>query len=96
MSKKENKKAVALSYQAEDSAPKVIAKGSGKVAENILESAQKHDVPVYQDEKLAKILTQLEIGQNIPPELYAIVAEVLVFITDLDYLQEQVNKSENK
>ena len=95
MEKKE-KKAIALSYTAEDTAPRVLAKGSGLVAENILKTAQKSDIPVYEDEKLARMLTQLEIGDNIPPELYDIVAQVLVFITDVDYLQEQVSKGENK
>lgn len=96
MAKGNEKKAVALSYDINDTAPKVIAKGSGLVAENILKSAEKSDIPVYEDEKLAKMLTQLDIGDNIPPELYDIVAQVLVFITDLDYLQEQVSKGENK
>ncbi|NLI88958.1 MAG: hypothetical protein GX366_00910 [Epulopiscium sp.] len=96
MNKNSRKKAVALSYDYEDVAPKVVAKGSGLVAQNILDSAKKYDVPVYEDEKLAKMLTQLEIGEDIPPELYEIVAEILVFITDIDYLQRQVNKGERK
>lgn len=96
MAKKNDKKAVALSYDINDTAPKIIAKGSGLVAENILKSAEESDIPVYEDEKLAKMLTQLDIGDNIPPELYDIVAQILVFITDVDYLQEQVSKSENK
>ena len=96
MDKNKGKKAIALSYDYDDTAPKVIAKGSGLVAQNILDSAAKHDVPVYQDEKLAKMLTQIEIGDNIPPELYEIVAQVLVFITDVDYLQAQVSKGEKE
>ncbi len=96
MGKKDPKQAIALSYTFEDAAPKVLAKGSGLVAQNILETAEKHDLPVYEDAKLAKMLTQLEIGDNIPPELYEIVAQVLVFITDVDYLQEQVNKGDNQ
>ena len=94
MDNNEKKRAVALSYSAEDAAPVVTAKGSGLVAKNILDEAQKHNIPVYEDEKLARMLTQLEIGDNIPPELYEIVAQVLVFITDIDYLQEQVSKHE--
>ena len=96
MGEKKQKRAVALSYTAEDVAPVVTAKGTGLVANNILQEAEKHEIPVYEDEKLAKMLTQLDIGDNIPPELYEIVAEVLVFITDIDYLQEQVNKDEKK
>ena len=96
MGENKTKRAVALSYTAEDSAPVVTAKGAGLVAKNILDQAEKHNIPVYEDEKLAKMLTQLEIGDNIPPELYEIVAQVLVFITDIDYLQEQVNKHGKK
>lgn len=96
METSKRKRAVALSYQAEDIAPMVTAKGTGLVAKNILDQAQEHNIPVYEDEKLAKMLTQLEIGDNIPPELYEIVAQVLVFITDIDYLQEQVKKYEKK
>jgi len=96
MGENKKKRAVALSYKAEDVAPIITAKGRGLVAENILDQAKKHNIPVYEDEKLAKMLTQLEIGDNIPAELYEIVAQVLVFITDIDYLQEQVNKYEKK
>ena len=96
MAKKDEKKVVALSYDFEDTAPKIVAKGSGLVGQNILNTAKEHDVPVYEDAKLARMLTQLDIGDNIPPELYDIVAQILVFITDVDYLQEQVSKGENK
>lgn len=96
MNKKKDKRAIALSYNYDDTAPKVIAKGSGLVAQNILDSAAKHELPVYEDEKLAKMLTQLDIGDNIPPQLYEIVAELLVFITDVDYLQRQVEQGEKK
>ncbi|OOB79305.1 MAG: flagellar biosynthesis protein FlhB [Epulopiscium sp. Nuni2H_MBin003] len=80
------KKAVALSYKAGDSAPEIVAKGQGKVAENILEQAQKNDVPVYQDKKLVNILTEIEIGNKIPPEVYELVAKILVFVGDIDEL----------
>ena len=96
MKKKREKKAIALSYDYADTAPKVIAKGSGLVAQNILDSGAKHDIPVYEDEKLAKMLTQIDIGDNIPPELYEIVAQILVFITDVDTLQAQVSKGEKE
>lgn len=77
--------AVALKYKAdEDIAPKVIAKGEKKVAENIVAKAKKLDIPVYQDEKLANQLKNLEIDDNIPQELYEAVAQVLLFITRLD------------
>ncbi|MBF1051459.1 MAG: EscU/YscU/HrcU family type III secretion system export apparatus switch protein [Peptostreptococcaceae bacterium] len=77
--------AVALKYNAdEDIAPKVIAKGEKKVAENIVEKAKELDIPIYQDEKLTNQLKNLEIDENIPQELYEAVAQVLLFITRLD------------
>ena len=50
------------------------------------------DVPVYQDEKLAKTLAKLEIGDTIPPELYEVVAEILVFVDDMDKLKHKMQK----
>lgn len=82
---REEKKAVALKYdEGEDIAPKVIAKGKRKVAENILEKAKEHNIPVYKDKKLASQLSNLEIDDNIPQELYEAVAQVLLFITKID------------
>lgn len=84
--KKKMKKAVALSYKEDMAAPIIVASGSGKVAENILVEAEKNQVPVYEDKKLATILTELEIGEAIPQELYEIVAKILVFVGDMDEL----------
>ena len=82
---RKEKKAVALKYdEGEDIAPKVIAKGERKVAENILEKAKEHNIPVYKDKKLASQLSNLEIDDNIPQELYEAVAQVLLFITKID------------
>lgn len=84
---KENKKkiAAALKYNENtDIAPKLIAKGSELVAENIEKMAKDHDIPIYKDEKLSKQLHNLSLGQEITPELYDVVAEVLAFITKLD------------
>lgn len=83
-----NQKAVALSYSQDDIAPKVIAKGQGYVAQKILEKGQNLDVPVYQDSGLVEELNKIDLGANIPPELYEIVAEVLVFVSDLDRIEE--------
>lgn len=80
------KKAVALTYSEEMSAPKVVASGSGLVAENILAKAAENNVPVYEDDKLATILSALELGQEIPPQLYELVAKILVFVGDMDDL----------
>ena len=77
-------KAVALKYELGDNAPRVVASGQGYVAEKILEKAEESDVPVYQDSALADELTRLDLGDDIPPELYEIVAQVLIYVSDLD------------
>lgn len=84
-------KAAALKYNTGDTAPKVVASGKGYIAEKILENAGISDVPVYRDEKLVEELTRLDLGDSIPPELYEIVAQVLIFISDLDRLEELRN-----
>ncbi|MCL2499012.1 MAG: EscU/YscU/HrcU family type III secretion system export apparatus switch protein [Defluviitaleaceae bacterium] len=77
-------KAVAVKYNPEDVAPKIVAKGAGLVAERIMENARMADVPVHKDAALAEELTRIDLGANIPPELYEVVAQVLIFISDLD------------
>jgi flagellar biosynthesis protein len=79
-----HQRAVALKYDPSQVAPEVTAKGSGFVAEKILEKGRSSHIPVYKDEKLAEELTRLDIGEHIPPELYEVVAQVLIFISDLD------------
>ena len=79
------KKAVALKYEPEKNvAPKVIAKGKGYVAENILSFAQKSAIPVYQNKSLVNMLMALELDREIPPELYTVVAEVLAYVYRMD------------
>ena len=83
-------KAVALKYNPEtDDAPKVLAKGVGQVAERIIEKAE--GIEVIEDAALVEDLTRLDIGDNIPPELYEVVAQILVFISELDKT-ERANK----
>ena len=60
------------------------------LAEKILSGAKQEDIPVYQDEKLAKTLSKLELGEMIPPELYGVIAEVLVFVDRMDKIKEKV------
>lgn len=84
------KTAVALQYNPGDEAPKVIAAGKGILAEKILDKAKEADVPVYEDEKLAGTLSKLEIGEMIPPELYEVVAEVLVFVDKMDRMRKKL------
>ncbi|ARJ40020.1 hypothetical protein SporoP8_14695 [Sporosarcina ureae] len=79
------KEAVALSYDPEVSdAPKVIAKGKGKIAENILQRAQEHSIPIQQDPSLLELLGQLNVNEMIPEELYLAVSEVFAYVYRLD------------
>ena len=82
--------AVALEYDPNDAAPKILAAGKGYLAEKIIEQAKEADVPLYQDEKLASTLSKLEIGDMIPPELYGVVAEVLVFVDRMDRIKSKL------
>lgn len=97
---KEEKKvqqAVALAYDPQDQAPKILAVGKGSLAEKMIQEAKENDVPVHQDDKLANTLSKLEIGDLIPPELYQVVAEVLVFVDRMDKIKEKVKTyQENK
>lgn len=91
---KENKPkvSVALEYTPGEEAPKIIASGKGVLAEKIIEKAKESDVPIYEDSKLANTLAKLEIGEMIPPELYGVVAEILVFVDDCDRIRGKMNK----
>lgn len=75
------KQAVALRYTPEErDAPYVVAAGLGPLAERIIAAAREHGVPVYEDPKLVAALAQVDVGRDIPPELYLAVAEVLAFV----------------
>jgi flagellar biosynthesis protein len=77
--------AAALQYSPEtDAAPKVVATGKGIVAEKMIEKAKEADIPVYQNTELAQTLSALGIGDQIPPEVYDVVAEILIFIGSVD------------
>lgn len=81
------KKAVALKYSpGEHEAPVVVAKGRGKVAETILESARAHGVHVQEDPSLVEVLSKLDLNEQIPQELYLLVAEVLSYVYRMDRL----------
>ncbi len=88
--KNKKKQAIALQYNPGEEAPKILATGTGIIADKIIESAKENDVPLYKDAKLAKTLSQLEIGDFIPPELYSVVAEILVFVDNLDKIKGKV------
>ena len=77
-------KAVALQYGANDVAPVVVASGMGYLAEKIVETAKSHGVPIYEDNSLATVLTQLNLGQEIPEELYKAIVEIYVYFLKFD------------
>lgn len=82
-----SKKAVALKYvPGESEAPVVVAKGRGKVAEAILDKAKENGVPVQEDAALVEVLSKLDLDEQIPAELYQLVAEVLTYIYRADRL----------
>lgn len=87
------KTAVAVAYNPGEVAPKILAVGKGEVAERIIETAKENDVPFYQDSKLAETLSRLQIGDTIPPELYEVVAEILVFVDDMDRMKGKLKDS---
>lgn len=90
------KKAVALKYDREKNiAPKVVAKGRGHVAENILEAARKGQVPVYQNKSLVNMLMALELDKEIPAELYTTVAEILAYVYRIDQRRKEDNLRQN-
>lgn len=87
---KKKKKAVALTYDPNNAAPQVVASGQGAVAERIIEKAREADVATYEDEGLADTLLKLEIGDMIPPELYGVVAEILVYVDKMDRIKSKI------
>ena len=93
--KEKIKQAIALSYHLDEDAPMIVAQGQGALAERILQKAKEADVPVYQDAKLAKTLSKLEVGEKIPPELYEVVAEILVFVDAMDKIRAKDNSAKD-
>ncbi|WP_416150966.1 EscU/YscU/HrcU family type III secretion system export apparatus switch protein [Salipaludibacillus sp. HK11] len=86
------KRAVALGYDGKiDSAPTIKAKGKGYVADEIIRRAKENQIPIQEDSSLVEILSQLEMSERIPENLYEVVAEVFAFIYKVD--REQVKKN---
>lgn len=81
---KGRKIAVALKYDKNYNAPTVVAKGMGFIAEKILEKGKEKNVNIHKDEKLARQLIDVNIGQEIPEKFYTAVAEILAFVFELD------------
>lgn len=100
MSERMKKKVVVLKYDKEKSAaPVVVAKGKGYIAEKILKIAEENGVPLKEDNDLINYLMGLELYEEIPPELYKAIAEILAFIykTNEDYkkvIKPETNKND--
>lgn len=90
--RKKIKQAVALEYDPSDEAPRIVATGRGRLAEKIIEEAKEAKVPIHKDDKLADTLSKLDIGDFIPPELYEVVAEILVFVDQMEKIRAKMNR----
>jgi flagellar biosynthesis protein len=77
--------AVALTYQSNDPAPRVVAQGRGLIAQAIIQRAKEHGVFVHESEDLVGLLMQVELDQHIPPQLYLAVAELLTWLYRLEH-----------
>ena len=77
------RQAVALAYRHGDKAPQLVAKGYGDTAERIIEAAREHDIFVHDAPALVNMLMQLDLDEKVPPELYLVVAELLIWVRDL-------------
>lgn len=76
--------AVAVRYDTRDSAPRVVAKGYGNIAETIIRSAKAHDLYVHESPELVNLLMQVDLDAQIPPQLYVAIAELLAWIYALE------------
>jgi flagellar biosynthesis protein len=87
---KANQQAIALAYDAGDYAPRVVAKGRGLVADQIIALAKEHQVFVHESKDLVALLMQVDLDQHIPPELYLAIAEILAWLYRLE--QEETDE----
>lgn len=79
------REAIALAYSQTDAAPRVVARGKGLIAEQIISRAKEHGVYVHESPELVALLTQVNIDENIPPQLYMAVAELLAWLYRLEH-----------
>lgn len=79
-----NQQAIALAYASGDSAPKVVAKGRGLIAEQIIARAKEHNVFVHESKDLVALLMQVDLDDHIPPALYQAIAEILAWLYRLE------------
>ena len=89
-------RAAALQYRPQDGAPVIVASGMGHMAEKIVEVAQDSGVPIYEDTSLATELTQMELGREIPEELYQAVVDIYLYFLNFDPADPEKFRRENK
>jgi flagellar biosynthesis protein len=83
-------KAVAIAYMTGDKAPRVVAKGRGLIAQEIIKRAKEHGVFVHESKELVALLMQVDLDKHIPPALYRAVAELLAWLYHIESAQQQV------
>jgi len=89
----QTKSAVSLQYQREiNTAPKITAKGEGWVAEKIIKLAQENNIPIREDKDLFNLLSEIDIGKEVPESLYKVVAELLAWVYQLNKNYPDSNK----
>lgn len=86
------REAIALAYGQTDSAPRVVAKGKGLIAEQIIARAKEHGVYVHESPELVALLTQVDIDEHIPPQLYLAVAELLAWLYHVELGRTELHK----
>lgn len=84
-----SQQAVALAYQTGDTAPRVVAKGRGLIATEIIARAKEHGVFVHESKELVALLMQVDLDRHIPPTLYRVVAELLAWLYHIEATQRQ-------
>ena len=90
----QKKRAVALKYDGSEVAPIVIASGMGYLAEKIVETAVQNEVPVFEDDSLATMLSRLELGQEIPEELYQTIVDIYIYFLNYSLKDDKITTEE--
>ena len=85
MNKAYPQQAIAIAYQSGDTAPRVVAKGRGVIAEHIISQAHAHNVFVHESKELVALLMQVDLDEHIPPALYQAIAEILAWLYRLEH-----------
>ncbi|WP_313345149.1 EscU/YscU/HrcU family type III secretion system export apparatus switch protein [Sedimentibacter sp.] len=89
--KDNSKKAVALKYDSnKNNAPVIIASGSGYVADKVVEIAEENGIPVYKDDSLSVLLSQLDVGSEIPEELFGSIVDIYIYFLNFKLSKDEV------